>query len=389
MRREEPDGVAAASEAAAFAEEMYGRLPGSDAERRAARRLVGRLEKQGREALVEPFPVWPNWAVAYALHALVAIGGSVLSVRAPAPGAALVLAATLLTLLDGAGLVPTTRRLLGRRSSQNVVSWGEGEAPGALLLAAHYDVGRARLLAGERRQRRVGLLQLFFWALAAVLICCLLRLTGLEGTALTAVQFVPTVALVVAVPLLLDIALAPAAAGANDNASGVAVALRLAGRFGGRLEHFDLHLLLSGSQHALAQGSRAFLRRYRGVLDRERVVVLNLDAIGAGAVRYTRREGAIVSFRSHRQLTDLCAEIAEDEAQATEAARPLVNRSASDGYAARSAGFPAVTISCRDELDRAPDRLDPEALARAEAFCAELIRRVDAELGPQISRSAR
>ena len=381
--------MAAASEAEAFAEDLYGRLPGSDAERRAARRLVERLGAEGREALLEPFVVWPNWPVAYALHALAAIGGSVLSVRAPAPGAALVLAATLLTLLDGAGLVPTTRRLLGRRSSQNVISWGKREAPGVLLVAAHYDVGRAGLLAGERRQRRVGPLQVFFWALAAVLVCCLLRLAGLEGTALTAVQFVPTVALVIAVPLLLDVALAPAAAGPNDNASGVALALRLARRFGGRLEHFELHLLLSGSQQALAQGCRAFLKLHRGGLDRERVVVVGLDAVGAGAVRYTHREGAILSFRSHRQLTGLCAEIAEDEEWESEAARPLVNRAASDGYAARSAGFPAVTITCRDELGRAPNRLDAEALARAESFCAELIRRVDAELGPEVTRLSR
>ena len=198
----------------------------------------------------------------------------------------------------------------------------------------------------------------------------------------------PTVALVVAVPLLLDRALSPAAAGDNDNASGVALALRLAQRFAGRLEHFEVHLLLSGSRHALAQGARTFLKRHHGVLDRERVVVLNLDAVGAGTVRYTRREGAIVGFRSHRQLTALCREIADDELEA-EPARPLVNRAASDGYAARSAGFAAITVTCREGLDRAPERLEAEALARAESFCAELIRRVDAELGPEVARLSR
>ena len=374
----DPDAVALAAEAEAFADDLYGRVPGSDAERRAAQRLAGRLRALGREASVEPFAAWPNWPVAYTLHALAAIGGSVLSVRAPAPGAALVVAATLLTLLDAAGLVPTTRRLLGRRSSQNVVSWGEAEAPGVLILAAHYDVGRAG--------RPGGRLRILFWAMCAVLLCCLIRLTGVEGTLLTAVQFVPTVALVIAVPLLVEVALSPPATGQNDNASGVVVALRLAERFAGRLEHFEVHLLLSGSQWALAQGARAFFRRHRGLLDPARVVVLNLDALGAGGARYTRREGAIVTFASHRQLTSLCSEIAEDDEQDGEPARPFTNRSASDGYAARSAGFPAITIGCRDERDRAPETIDPDALARAEWFCAELIRRVDAELGPEVTR---
>jgi hypothetical protein len=192
-----------------------------------------------------------------------------------------------------------------------------------LLLAAHYDFGRASLLRSARWERGrsalgrlahrpVGWLHVFFWMLGVLLACCLIRLTGLEGTALTAVQFAPTVALVVSVPLLLDIALSPAAAGGNGNASGVVLALRLAQRFAGRLEHFEVHVILSGSQQALAQGCRAFLRRCKGMLDRERVVFLNLDSLGAGAVRYTRREGAIIGFTSHRRLTALCAEIAED-----------------------------------------------------------------------------
>ena len=175
--RDEADGVALAAEAKDFADDFHGCLPGSDAERRAAGRLAERLRELGSEALIEPFIAWPHWPVAYALHALLAIGGSVLSVRAPAPGAALVLVATLLTLIDAAGLVPTTRRLLGRRSSQNVVSWARGDAPGALVLVAHYDVGRGAAL-GRPARRPVGPLQVFFWSLGAVLACCLVRLTG-------------------------------------------------------------------------------------------------------------------------------------------------------------------------------------------------------------------
>jgi Peptidase family M28 len=381
------------AEAESLAADFPERLPGSDSERRAARHLHARLRELGRDAEIEHVDSWPNWPLAYAIHALAAIVGSLLAVSVPALGASLALAAAVLTFLDASGF-PTTRRLLGRRASQNVVSWGDRAAPGALLIAAHYDTGRSGLVLADRWERRraalgrllrrpIGVLEPFFWALVGVLVCCLLRLPGIEGTPLAAVQFVPTVALIVAVPLLLDIAVSPPQPGENDNASGVAMALALAGRTGDRLERFGVHIVLTGSQKAVAQGMRTFLKRHRADLGRTTTVVLNLDEVGAGGVRWTRREGPLLTLRSHKQLTDLCEELAEDDEDAR--ARALVNRAPSDGYAARAAGLPAVTITCRDELDVTARRLDLGSLRRAELFCAELIARVDAELGPNLA----
>jgi hypothetical protein len=113
---------------------------------------------------------------------------------------------------------------------------------------------------------------------------------------------------------------------------------------------------------------------------------LGLDEVGAGTVRYTSREGSLLALKSHVQLVKLCDEIAhDDEETGAFGARALVNREASDGYAGRSAGFPAITISCRGRIDYAAERVDEEALARAEGFCAELIRRLDAEIGPDLA----
>ena len=374
------------------------RAPGSDAERRAAAHLKQRLEGIGRQAELESIEVWPGWPLAYAIVAALAVVGSVLSVSLPALGVALALAAVLLTFLDAGSLLPTLRRLLGRRASQNVVSWGDLDKPGLLVLVAHYDAGRGGIAlsqkAEERRaafgkliRRPIGPLEPFFWAQVAVFVCCLLRLVGLSGVLLTVLQFIPTVLLILAVALLLDIALSPTTGGENDNATGAALALRLAERFGGgRLEHFDVHVLLTGSQKAVAAGSRAFLKRHKRELGRERTVVLNLDAVGSGTVRYTSREGPLVAIKSHPQLVQLCHSIAEDdEDENAFGARPIVNRSPSDGYAARSAGLPAITISCRGRLDYAPARVDSEAIERAEGFCAELIRRLDAEVGPELA----
>jgi Zn-dependent M28 family amino/carboxypeptidase len=176
-------------------------------------------------------------------------------------------------------------------------------------------------------------------------------------------QFVPTVVLIGYVPLLLDIALSPAAPGENDNASGVALVLRLAERLDS-LEGFGVHVVLTGSQKAMAQGMRAFLKKHRRQFARERTVVVNLDSVGSGELQLTKKEGPLLSVRSHPQLIGLMD------------VPTTVNREPSDGYAAASAQLPAVTVTCGGT------RLEEDNLAEVEEFCVEFVERVDEELSP-------
>jgi hypothetical protein len=365
------------------------RTPGSDAERRTAAHLQRRLAELGRGAETEPLAIFPAWPLAYAILAGAAVAASVLSVYVPVAGAALALAAAVLTFLDAGMQIPTVRRLLGRRASQNVVSFADSDKPGAIVLVAHYDAGRAGLAHNDATARRkaalsgllrrpIGGLQPLFWAELGVLVCTLLRLIGLDGTPLTIVQLVPTFVLIAAVALLIDIALAGTRAGENDNASGAVLLLRLAERIGDALEHFDLHLLFTGAQKAGAAGMRDFLERHPE-LARDTTVFVNVDQVGSGEVRYTRREGALLTLRSHPQLVGLCDDIADGDD-----AGPIVSRSASDSSAATAAGFAAIAVTCRDRLDYASGRVDEAALDRAEWFCVELIEYLDADVGPSI-----
>ncbi|MGZ5338617.1 MAG: M28 family peptidase [Thermoleophilaceae bacterium] len=350
--------------------EIGRRAPGSDAERRAARHLEARLRQMGRRAETEALDVWPRWPLAYALCATLSALGSVLSVSLPAPGAALALAGALLLAVDAGFLIPLARRPLGRRASQNVISWDRRDRPGRIVLVAHYDAGRGGLALGRRLRRLLGARPLL-WAQLAVLACCAPRLAGSEGIALSVVQFVPTVVLIVAVALLLDIALSPTRAGENDNASGVALALRLAERFSTEgPEHFGVHVLFSGSQKAMAAGTRGFIARHRRELDKESTLFVNLDEIGSGTLRHARKEGPLFALKTRLRLTELGD------------APSFVNRSPSDGYAAVLRGYPVVTLSGSKSAG-----VDAEAMWRAEAFCAALIERLDAELGPALSSS--
>jgi hypothetical protein len=422
--REEIEGLVA----------FEGRGPGTDAERRAAGHLAERLQELGREGELDSVDVWPNWPLTYAIHVAMAIVGSVVSVTVPLVGALLVLIAVALTFLDAIGMAFTTRRLLGRRASQNVISRESDEDKGGdLFLVAHYDAGRGglafhptlqerRATIGKLLRRNIGPLHPLFGALVWVLVCVLLRLPGIESQILTVLQFIPTVLLILALPFLLDTALASPVPGANDNASGVATVLRLAERFGGQLEHFNVNLLLTGSQEAMALGMRGYLKKRKGELDDARTVFVSVDEIGRGTVRFTSREGLLLAIESHPQLLDICEQIVEDQQgdddgdqdgddsgdengdddgdeNGDDDGRPAVRSmealTSSDAYAARSAGFPAITITCKGRLDYTPghhqrtdtpDRIDDEAMERAYAFTAELIERLDQTVGPDLHK---
>ena len=178
---------------------------------------------------------------------------------------------------------------------------------------------------------------------------------------LSAVQFVPSVALVVAVLLLVDLALWEPRAGENDNASGLALALRLAETL--RPQRFAVHVLLTGAQKSGSQGMRAFLARHGGELSRDRTVVLNLDTVGSGEPRFRRSERPLIRLRAHGSVGGPAAEITP----------PATSRGASDAYAARSVGLAAITLTCHDPRER----LEEHALERAEAAALELIERLD------------
>jgi hypothetical protein len=353
-----------------------GRSPGSDAERRAAVDLQRRLAGLGREAEVQAIHVHPRFGLANAVHALLAIGGSVAAVSAPAPGAAVVLLAAVLTMLDVSGTLPVVRRLLGRRASQNVESRERTDKPGTLVVTAAYDAPRpSGAMALATRLLRDPWLAMVL-AMAVILGCCGARLAGVDGTPLTAAQFVPTVMLILLVPALVDVELS--GAGEDRRGAGaVAVALALGDELGARLEHFDVWVLLTGATQPFAEGMGAWLRRRRKGLDRERTAILALGPAGEGPVRFTRREGPLLAARCHRDLLRLGKEVAEDSGGGADT---YVSRTPSAASRALARRLPAITVSTGGEGDASG-----QDLARLQGFCRELAERLDAEVGPSLA----
>jgi hypothetical protein len=279
------------------------RVAGSDAERRAALALRDRLRSAGREAEVEPFRFHQRWALAQALAAGLAVVGSVLSVSAPAVGAALVALAAAASILEATGIVQLVSRLTGTRASQNVSSPPDGAhqpRPGLLVLAASYDAPRTTVFARFAEGVRDPWL-LLGAALLAVLACCLARALGVEGNVLTAIQLVPTLLLLAAVPLLVDAELSPIGDGAAE-AAGVEIAIALTEQLDSELERLDVWLVLTGAGGALGAGMRAWRRRHRDELDARPAVTIELGAPEPDAADELREDYADLARRLDGQL---------------------------------------------------------------------------------------
>jgi hypothetical protein len=139
----------------------------------------------------------------------------------------------------------------------------------------------------------------------------------------------------------------------------------------------------------------AWLRAHRRELDPTATVFLNVDTVGNGTVRYSRREGPLFTVALHPRVIALCDLLAEeDRDRGRYGVRPIAIRAITDARSARRAGFPAVTVSCRGALDHpanlhrttdTPDRVDDEALERAFGFCSELIELIDERIGPDVA----
>lgn len=381
---------------------------GSDAERRAARWLADQLSGTGtgtgtsRDVQVEPFWCRPNWALAHAWHAALALAGSLVSVSAPRVGIALLIVALVSIVADALTGVSPGRRLTPERASQNVIAVaGQHEAAEThLILTANYDAGRTGLLGRDRLRGltaklsrgplALGWLGWLCLAIVWLLAVAVLRVAGQHGTAIGLLQLPPTVGLVLTVALLLEHGLSDAGPGATDNATGVAVAISLLNALAAAPpRHLTVELVLHGAGDSGGIGLRRYLRSRRRELRPANAVVLGIAACRTGTPRWWTGDGPLLPLRYSGQIKELCEGVAEQESHL--AARPHRGRGSTPALEARYAGFPATTIGClEDPRARAragaragalPERLDRAALDQATQFGLILVDAVDAYLG--------
>jgi hypothetical protein len=381
-----------------------GRGPGTDAERRAANMLAGRLRRIGRSAQIEPFFAHPQYAIVHLIHAAMGVAGSILATVQPAAGFTLVFLAAISTYLDLNTRFYLVRSLLFHRVSQNVVSPGNRpDAPATLVLVAHYDAARTGYIFSKASNRirrlperiRLGLgpFRLFFWlGLAPLLPILGARMAGVDATWLSAIQAIPTIVLIVAAFLLIDIALSEIVPGAYDNASGVAAVLSAAEELTAKPpENLDVWVVLAGSEESLCEGMRSYTRARRKEIDRKTTAFVNVDSVSYGQVAYEISEGAVISLPLDPQLIELCEALAAAQPPDEARPRPIRHPLLDDALPPRVQRMRSITIRTTDPdgnlapwyhtHDDVPDRVDQDALTRATEFVVGLSRLIDRDAG--------
>jgi hypothetical protein len=382
---------------------FHGRGAGSDAERRAANWLASELQAAGLDAQTEPFWCRPNWALAHLWHVALALAGSLVAVSSPKIGGVLVVIALVSAIGDALIGRSLGRRLSPERASQNVVSEATagGPRPVRLLLTANYDAGRTGLAYRTTLRRPLvalnkrlsgaapGWLGWITIATGWLLAVAIARVGGARGTAVSALQLVPTVGLVLAAALLIELATSDRGPAANDNASGVAAALALGRALSaGPPRNLAVELVLTGAGDGDGIGLSRYLRTRRKTLKRANTVVLGLAASGGGEPRWWVSDGAFVPRRYFTPLRELCAKIAGEETYLN--AAPHFDRGASPAQPGRAAGLPAITIGCRDrdglaprshERSDTPENLDTNSLDELVNYGLLVVDAIDSYVG--------
>ncbi len=313
--------------------------------------------------MIEPFWCRPNWALAQAWHVALGLAGSLVSVHSPRVGGAMILVALLSLISDGLVGTSLGRLLTPERASQNVVGLPPPRTRDKrvrLILTANYDAGRSglayrdglravvaplRRLTGGLGPGWIGWLAI---CLAWVLLTAILRLGGGHGTVIGVVQLVPTVALVLALTLLLELASSDFGPGAADNASGVAAAISVARALDAAPPtQAAVEIVLAGAGDGAGIGLRKYLRARRGELKSGNTVVVGFGPCGGGKPRWWDSDGALVPVRHFAGLRDLCRRMAAEDPGLDLA--PTRGRANSPALRARLARLPSIAIGCLDQ----------------------------------------
>ena len=175
--------------------------PGSDAERRASLRLAAELEARGHPVQVDPVSVRMSPGLDTVIHVVLALGSGILGLFAPLAGATACLAVSF-SFFAGRSLgLPLLGRLIPKRATQNVLSPEPGPAWVGLdvVVCAGYDTYRPfpfqnfleRFWSGRLTVDRIA----FWGGMIPLFAVLMLRVTGVDGTAIGVVQLLVSVVL--------------------------------------------------------------------------------------------------------------------------------------------------------------------------------------------------
>jgi hypothetical protein len=285
-------------------------------------------------------------------------------------------------------VIPTDR-------SQNVwavISAHDGASRPPILITAHVDTNRTPWLFRTPSWRRV------FHALIPLGMMCMLALVGLFALGIASparnlreIALVPGIVILLIFLLMLQAANSPFTPGANDNASGVAVALKLAGELARQpLHNRDVIVAFTGCEEVGGYGADALMNALR---DRLRGAVhLVIDHVGGLAGRdlgpsVIRSERFLVRYHSDPKLLAIADGIMGQRPELRARAQDF-NRAYSELTTGARHGLRTVGLFALDDDGSLPSwhvsgdvaaTLNETTLERSFEFAHVFVRALDAE----------
>lgn len=366
-----------------LADDVGPRRPTGRAERLAAQVVADRLRAGGIEARLEPFDGYASFGLPFGLILGTAIAPSLIPPgrRRVRSTVALLAAAALAT--EGSLTHTPLSRLLARRGSQNLVASVEpsGAPARTLCVMAHIDSSRSGLIF---HPRLVGLLGRWI-TLNSVMVLATAAAEPIAGGTATGRRLLAGARTVLAggLGLLLEREIRGVdVPGANDNASGCAVALSLTTAVAAApLSSTRLVVLLTGCEEAGTLGASAFLDAH----DTNDWLFLNVDNVGgSGTLRYLTREGVITHWKADPAMARVAEAVAERQPDLRMAPEPDPAGLTYDASPVLARGGRALTLSIQDgaieNLHQPSDtveNVDPDGVRRTLAAAAEIAAAVD------------
>jgi len=353
------------------------RPAGTPAESAAAAALRGRLATLGLRVREEEFAAPGSYSWELLVICALLLAGLGLAGSAPVAGLALCAVGAWLFHRHFNLLPSPASRLFARRASRNII--GEVGAPGGrpVVVMAHYDTATPSLLFSPGQVKNFR--RSYLLGAAVVLSAPLLAIAAPLGSVVTVLRILWVGVLLFNVATLIhrELAFRPVV-GANDNASGVGVALEVAERFAREpLPGLRLLVALTGAEETGAWGARHLAAGTLAALDQP--LVLNVDNVGAGRLRVLDAEGMLGLIAYPAGVVEAALAAAGQERAE---GYPLAF---TDALPVARAGHPCATLLAMTAAgvipnwhwpSDTPENVEPSALERAAEVAWGTLRRL-------------
>lgn len=366
---------------------------GSDGEAAAASYVMRAFRDWDLEVEMENFSTWKSDTHALIVLFLLAIA-SYLVFELSEPASLAISLFVFLVFQVETYTWAVVSRLMPHSGASNVVGRVRcaGSTRERVVLVANYDTPKSSPVGRRHLSRAYRLL----YALSFICIIALVLLgffgvgAGLTKISKDTVQlvwfFTSPFALYLmffAALLMFGEARGRYTAGANDNASGLAVMMASMERLAGSVpEHTEVWGVATGRSSAGARGMVAFLHRHRHQL--HSAYFINLDHCGVGQTKVITREGPMFGFHSSRKLKRM-AFAAATRSTRIDLGKGKCRVKKSDGMAALVRGYRAITVGGVDggtypgwrNKDDTLDTIQRESLERAVRLTCSLVDEID------------